>query len=158
MSHWYRTPPVISVRSLVQRYAQSVLLDRAIEFSTGNLRALSKDIQTLRAMDPAEKLSRTQIVRLCQEMHALLLTADTEVIPMLIAEEGAPWGVILLSDRTAAQSDALLSLAANQLMVRPSVDQELMAEYVQRNRLLVDLRRSRPSIGVFCTCRWDRAK
>jgi hypothetical protein len=143
---------------LIQRYAKSVLLDRAIEFSIGSLKALSRDVQTVRAMDPAEKLSCTQIVRLCQEMHALLLTANAEVIPILVAEERAPWGAILLPDRTAAQSDALLSLAANQLRVRPSVDQELMAEYVQRNRLLIDLRRSRPSIGVFCSCRWDRAK
>lgn len=91
MSHWHRTPSAISVRSLIQHYAKSVLLDRTAEFSVGNLKALSKDIQTLRAMDPAEELSRTQIVRLCQEMHALLLTTDVEIIPMLIAEEGAPW-------------------------------------------------------------------
>lgn len=156
MSHWHRAPRAISVRSLVQRCAKCILLDRSVEYSVENLKALSKDIQTIYAMDPEEKLSRAQIVRLCQEMHGLLLTADIEVIPALFTEGGAPWGVLLLSHRDAVQADTLQRLVANKLTARPSIDLELMTEYIRQNRLLIDLRQSDPSIGVFCNCRWNR--
>jgi hypothetical protein len=158
MSHWHRAPRAISVCSLVQRYAKCILLDRAIEVPAGNLKALSKDIQTLCVMDPGGKLSLAQIARLCQELHALLVTPDTEVIPMLIADGGASWGALLTLPGRISQAEVLERLAADQLSVRPSVDQELMAEYVARNRLLIDLRSSKPSIGVFCNCRWSRAQ
>jgi hypothetical protein len=158
MSHWHRAPRAISLRSLVQRCAKSILLDRSVEIPAGDLKALSKEIQAIRTMDPAERLSRAHVMRLCQEMHGLLITTDTEVIPMLIAEGGVPWGAVLLSDNKAAQPDALQRLVANQLMVSPSVEQELMVEYVRQNRLLIDLRRGTPSIGVFCNCRWSKAK
>ena len=158
MSHWHRTPRAISVRSLVQRCAKCILLDRSVEVSVGNLKALSKDIQTIYAMDPAEKLSCAQIVRLCQEMHGLLLTADIGALPALTTEGGVPWGVLLLSHEDAVQEDTLHRLTADQLVVKPSIDLELMTEYIRHNRLLIDLRQNSPSIGVFCSCRWNPTK
>lgn len=155
MSHWHRTPRVVSVRSLVQRCAKCILLDRSVEFSVVDLKVLSKDIQTIYAMDPKEKLSRAQIIRLCQEMRALLLTADNEVIPILIAESGTPWSALLLSRGKTVQADTLQRLVANQLLARPSIDLELMTGYIRHNRLLIDLRQNSPSIGVFCNCRWS---
>ncbi len=156
MSHWHRAPRAIPVRSLVQRYAKCVFLDRVIEIPAVNLKALSRDIETVCAMDPGGKLSLAQIARLCQEVCALLITTNAEVIPMLIADGRAFWGAVLVPSGRTAQADALERLAANQLSASPSVDQELMAEYVARNRLLIDLRNSKPSIGVFCNCRWSR--
>jgi hypothetical protein len=158
MSHWHRIPRAISVRSLVQRCAKCILLDRSVEFSVGNLKALSKDILTIYAMDPTEKLSRAQIVRLCQEMHGLLLTADIGVLPALITEGGAPWGVLLLPHGDAVQADTLQRLTANQLVVKPSIDLDLMTEHIRQNRLLIDVRQNSPSIGVFCNCRWSLTK
>lgn len=158
MSHWHRTPHAISVRSLVQRYAKCILLDRDVEVSVGNLKALSKDVQAVSAMDSKARLSLAQLVRLCQEMHGLLVTADIAVIPVLITEGEAPWGAILLPEGKTAQVDTLQKLSANQLVVKPSVEQELMAEHVQRNRLLIDLRHSSPCFGVFCGCRWNHAR
>ncbi len=57
---------------------------------------------------------------------------------------GPPGGALLTLPGRVAQADALERLAAGQLSVRPSVDQELMAEYVVRSRLLIDLRNSKP--------------
>ena len=158
MSHWHRTPRAISVRSLVQRCAKCILLDRSVEFPVGNLKALSKDIQTIYAMDPTDKLSRAQIVRLCQEMHGLLLTTDIGALSELITEGGTPWGVLLLSHGDAVQADTLQRLTADQLVAKPSIDLDLMTEYIRQNRLLIDLRQNSPSIGVFCNCHWNLTK
>jgi hypothetical protein len=156
MSHWHRAPRAVSVRSLVQRYAKCILLDRTIEVPAGNLKALSMDIQAVCAIDPGGKLSLVQVARLCQEMCALLITTSAEVIPMLIADGRAFWGAVLVPLGRTPQAEVLERLAANQLNMSPSAHQELMAEYVARNRLLIDLRSSKPSIGVFCNCRWNR--
>jgi hypothetical protein len=158
MSHWHRAPRAISVCSLIQRYAKYILLDRSVEIHVGDLKALSKDVQAIPTMDPGGSLSRAHVVRLCQEMHGLLITADIEVIPMLISDCGVPWGAILLLENKAAQTDAVKRLVANQLTVSPSVEQEIMVEYVRQNRLLVDLRGGAPSVGVFSNCRWSKAK
>lgn len=157
MSHWHKAPRTISVRSLIQRSAQCILIDWEVEIpALGCLRALSKETEMLCNLDPEKKLSRVQIARLCQEMRGLLLSTDSDMISVLITEGRAPWGAILLPEGRQAQADALERLASNQLVVRPSGDQGFMAEYLQQNRMLLDLRQSEPTIAVFSSCRWNR--
>lgn len=158
MSHWHRAPRAISVRSLVQRCAKCIFLDRTVELPVRDLKTLSKDVEAICEMDPEGRLSLTQIARLCQEMHGLLVTTEVQVIPMLIVESSAPWGVMLVPHERAAQTDALQRLTTDQLVVRPSVDQESIAEFARQNRLLIELSQSSPSIGVFSNCRWSHPK
>ncbi len=136
MSHWHRAPRAISVRSLVQRYAKCTLLDRAIEIPAGNPKALSKDIQTLCVMDAGESLSLAPTVRLCQELHALLVIPDTGVIPMLIADAGASWGALLTLSGRIAQAEVPERLDADQLSVRPSALRTYRASAAAQSRAM----------------------
>lgn len=158
MSHWHRPPKTVSVRGLVQRSMKCILVDRAIEVSSSVLKGLSDEVLNVRDIDPFGKLQLANLVRLCQEMQALLITSNEDVLPALLAESKAPWGAILLSADRTSRADELKRLAANQLNVRPAGDLDSMAAFCQQNRLLVDMRQPRPTIGVYFVSNWVRAK
>jgi hypothetical protein len=157
MSHWHRSPKTVSVRHLIQRSAKCVLIDRTVETPASMVRVLSTNILSVREMDPAERLSFADIVRLCQEMHAVLITSNSEVLSALIAESKAPWGAILLPIDQSPQADEIRRLMANQLDVRPAGDLESMTACCQQNCLLIDMRHPRPSIGVYFASSWSHA-
>jgi len=149
MSHWHRPPKVISVRGLIQRCAKCVVIDRAVEASCSSVKALSAEVMKVEEMDPAGKLSLADIVRLCQEMRAVLITSNSEVLAALMAESKAPWGAILFPVDCEQQADGLRRLTANQLNVRSGGDLDFMIASCQQNRMIVDMRQSRPTIGVY---------
>jgi hypothetical protein len=157
MSHWYRAPRPISLRDLVRRSGEELVLDRGLDVPLDIMQALSKKIHPIQELSSREELSRKEIVRLCQEVHGLLLTTDGNVIPLLISEADAPWGAVLLPDSENAQVNVLRRLSADELSARPSIDAQIMVEHVRRNRLFLDLRSSNPTISVFCSCRWIRS-
>ena len=157
MSHWHRPHKVVSVRGLIQRCARCVVIDRTVEVSSSSAKTLSTDVLTMREMDSANKLSLANIVRLCQEMHAVLLTSNSGVLTALMAESYAPWGAVLLSADSEPQANELRRLTANQLNMKPAGDLEFMTACCQQNRLFVDMRHSRPSIGVYFASSWSHA-
>lgn len=157
MSHWYRASRAMSLRELIRRSGEVLVLDRGLDVPPDVLRALAKSVYTIQELGPAERLSRKEIARLCQETHGLLVTADDGGIPMLASETDAPWGVVLLPDSRNAQGLVLRRLAADELSARPSIDLRTMVEHVRRNRLFLDLRPSNPNVSVLCNCRWVRS-
>ena len=157
MSHWYRAPRQISLRDLLRRSGEGLVLDCGIDLPADILLALSKKIHPIQELGPAERLSGKEIVRLCQHVHSLLLTANDSVIPLLTSEADAPWGAVLLPDSEDAQIKVLRRLSADELVARPSIEAQIMVEHIRRNRLFLDLRPHNPIISVFCSCRWVRS-
>ena len=66
-----------------------------------------------------------------------------------MAESKAPWGAILFPVDCEQQADGLRRLTANQLNVRSGGDLDFMIASCQQNRMIVDMRQSRPTIGVY---------
>jgi hypothetical protein len=157
MSHWYRAPRPISLRDLVRRSGEGLVLDRGVDVPPAILGALSTKIHTIQELGPSDRISRKEIVRLCQQVHSLLLSVDNSVIPLLISETDAPWGAVLLPASGDAHVSILQRLSANELAARPSIEAHIMVEHVRQSRLFLDLRPNNPIISVFCNCRWIRS-
>lgn len=158
MSHWHHASQPVSVRSLVQRCAKTILLDRSIEASKLPIRALATDVLDLKTDDPSGKLSFYQVVRLCQEMHAFLITSNADVVPALMTEGRAAWGAILLPTEHLQQKILLSRLLENQLKLKKAGDLGFITASCCQNRLLIDVRQSRPAIGIFFSSKWNRVK
>jgi hypothetical protein len=61
-------------------------------------------------------------IRLCQEKHAILVTADVAYTKALDSSGGGAWGVILLPADLEAQVSVLPRLSAGRLTFRPTKD------------------------------------
>jgi transcriptional regulator of heat shock response len=157
MSHWYRAPRQISLRELIRRSGEGLVLDRGVRVPSDILQALSKRIQNIEELNSSE-LSPKEKARLCQELQSLLLTSDDAVISLLSSESEAPWGAVLLPNNEDAQVNVLRRLSRDELSTRPSIDPRILVEHVRRNRLFLDLRPRDPIISVFCNCRWMRSQ
>lgn len=122
------------MRHLISRSGEGFVFDRAFDAPTEMLQVLSRNAHTLEELGPVEKLSRKEIVRLCQETHSVLVTADENVVPMLSSEIDAPWGLLLLPSAGDARSNVLRRLTADELVVRPSLPSRLDPPSIDAHR------------------------
>ena len=94
MTNWYRKPSPISVAKLLLRKGQNLFLDHSLHSSL--MKHLPPGSAFLPKPDAGE--TRERSIRLCQEKHVILITADLGYTPALDSDAGGAWGVILLPD------------------------------------------------------------
>jgi hypothetical protein len=92
MTHWYRLPNSISVGKLFFRSKQAFFVDHGL--TTEFMKHLPTNASFLPKGNSEGKQSRESFIRLCQEKHAILVTADEEYAQALTDEPNGAWGVI----------------------------------------------------------------
>lgn len=152
MSHWHRLPRASSVKALLLRSKLRFILDRG--FSVKLAAYFPEGTHSPYSLGLAQQPSSQEVLKLCQEKHGILVTANAEYASLLSLDRKTSWGVLLLPNNEAVQLDIVRRLFVGNLVFRPSVERIAMLEYARRNRLLLDMRHDQPILSVFCDCRW----
>ena len=152
MSHWYRIPRGISVRELLARTKQNIILDHSVPVEL--LMDLPGNLHSLANLRLDERLPCEKAVHLCQRSRGILLTTDSAYISLLSTEIRIPWGLILLPESREAKCEALHRLSTQNLAFRPGLEQHVLVELARHNRLFMDLRYNPPVISICCNSRW----
>jgi hypothetical protein len=140
MTNWYRKPSPISVAKLLFRKGQNLFLDHSLHPS------LMKHLPPGSAFPPKPDAGETRerSIRLCQEKHAILITADLGYTPALDSDAGGAWGVILLPDDFESQAHVLSRLAAEKLTFRPTKETTDIIEFAGQTAFCLIFAMSRP--------------
>jgi hypothetical protein len=98
------------------------------------------------------------VVDLCQQEEAILVTADTE-FPQHFKRyqkehNDCCWGLLLLPGDGQKQIDVLQHIKNGKLMLKHPKDEIFRFEDVRWDNLLVNLRASPPEIAELCACEW----
>ena len=152
MTHWYRLPNPISVAKLFLAKKQAFFIDHGL--SSDLIKHLPTNADFLPQAQPYDGVARAGFIRLCQEKHAILVTANEEYALALPSHSTGAWGVILLPNDTYSQIPFLVKLSAGNLTFRPTKENSDIVEYARRNRMLLDARRDPPILTLHSQCRW----
>jgi hypothetical protein len=152
MTHWYRLPNPISVGRIFLAKKQTIFIDHGL--SSDLAKHLPSNAVFLPQVETHDDGACEGFIRLCQEKHAVLVTANEEYALALPSDSTGAWGIILLPSEVRSQIGFLIKLSAGDLTFRPTKENTDIIEYARRNRMLLDGRRDPPILSIHSQCRW----
>jgi predicted nuclease of predicted toxin-antitoxin system len=99
------------------------------------------------------------VVDLCQQEEAMLVTADTEFPDHLKRYQREHntccWGLVLLPSDELKQIEVLKRIKAGKLKIKHPVAKVFHFDFARHENLFVNLRANPPEVTELCTCEWD---
>jgi hypothetical protein len=150
MTNWYRKPSPISVAKLLLRKGQNLFLDHSLHSS------LMKHLPPGSAFlpKPDDDETRERSIRLCQEKHVILITADLGSAPALDSDAGGAWGVILLPDDLSLRLTSCRALPRENSHSGQRRKPRTSLMFARQNRVLLNIRHEPPILSIHSKCRW----
>jgi hypothetical protein len=155
MSHWYRLPKFLPMKDLLARSKERFVLGR--ETSARLLQYLPDGVPVIGEVGFAQTKSPEQVVKICQQQHYVLVTANPEYASarlfLIQGLRGESFCFRLTKTIKRLQyADFGLAISPS----APPTEQASLVEFVRTNRVLADVRRDPPNSVSICDCRWLR--
>jgi len=99
------------------------------------------------------------VVDLCQQNEAMLVTADTEFPDHLKRYQREHntccWGLVLLPSDEIKQIDVLKRIKNRKLKIKHPIARVFQFEDARHENLFINLRANPPEVTELCTCEWE---
>ncbi|HEY1210199.1 MAG TPA: hypothetical protein VGE85_12575 [Terracidiphilus sp.] len=99
------------------------------------------------------------VVNLCQQEEAMLVTADTKFSNYLRRYQRERntccWGLVLLPADELSQIEILKRIKAGKLKIKHPVARVFQFEDARHENLFINLRANPPEVTELCTCEWE---